>query len=304
LSYCVVKGDSIVEQHAFALEKFTNKGVPADEAVYLFASISKTVTCVAIMQLYEESRIDLDADINLYLPFALRNPNHPQMPLTTRMLLTHSSSLSWPSLNQDPEFSVRFKESEVSPLREWVEHYLTPDGDIFHPAGWKSLEPGERYQYSNIGGAVLGLLVESVTGQDFAAYCTEHIFRPMGMNNSGFRLHDIEWDNLVTPLHEGEPILQYSVPHYPASMLKSTMADFTIFMAAIMNGGVYKEVRILEAATIEEMLTIQDPTVDIAHIWNALSPGWMGHIGGYWGVTSCFDINRESQTAVLLLSND
>ena len=90
-SYCVVKNDTILDSGAYGLSNENNNILATDQTRYLIASISKTITAVAAMQLVEQNLIGLDDDINQYLPFDVRNPNFPNDKITLRMLLSHRS---------------------------------------------------------------------------------------------------------------------------------------------------------------------------------------------------------------------
>ena len=300
---CIVKNDSIVWRNTYGYHDMENDIAPTEETIYLLASISKTFTALAIMQLYERDQLDLDEDINEYLSFEVRNPHFPDIPITTRMLLTHTSSLAWPTNEEDPNFNDTYPGDTAPPLSSWMENYITPEGDNFLPDTWHAREPGSNYQYTNIGAAMLGLIVESISERDFSDYCQEHIFQPLEMVDSGFKLRDVDTTMLARLYHEGDPIIQYSVPHYPASMVRSTLSELTHYLTAIMNGGKYESNRILNETTLEEMLTMKIPEADIAFIWQFFDNSWIGHLGGYWGVSSSLDINREQKVGVILLTN-
>ena len=112
---CIIKEDSIVWNKSFGYANLENK-VPATENThYLLASVSKLVTAVAVMQLHEKGKINIDDDINKYLPFSVKNPKYSDTPITPRMLLTHRSGLAWPN-EEDPDFY----RPTLSPITIWV----------------------------------------------------------------------------------------------------------------------------------------------------------------------------------------
>jgi CubicO group peptidase (beta-lactamase class C family) len=94
VSYCVVKNDRILYSGAQGYADEANNKLATDTSRYLIASISKTITAVALMQLVEQNLIALDDDINNFLPYPVRNPDFPNTPITYRMLLSHTSSIS------------------------------------------------------------------------------------------------------------------------------------------------------------------------------------------------------------------
>ena len=304
LAACIIKADSIVWQNYYGFVDAAKTTAPTAETVYYLASISKTVTATAIMQLWERGLLDLDADINGYLPFTLRNPNFPDTPITTRHLLTHRSGLAWPN-GEDPNFYRTYPGATAPPLGEWLREYLRPEGALYVAAMWKNTQPGRFVQYSNAGGALLGYIVEAITGQDFAEYCRVNIFAPLGMTNTGFRVDQFESQQDFAPVHTSlNNVTQpYSVTFYPATTVLSSIADFSHFSAAILNGGSYNGQRILAEATVTEMLSLQVVSAGLAHIWWAQGDNYMGHTGSFVGVSSSMDVNRATKTGVIIFTN-
>ena len=100
VSACVIVNESIVWSGGFGLYDIENNKMATTDPLYLMASISKTVTATALMQLYEKGHFDLDDDVNDFLPFSFRNPNYPENPITFRMLLSHRSSLASDNYDQ------------------------------------------------------------------------------------------------------------------------------------------------------------------------------------------------------------
>ncbi|WP_420399645.1 serine hydrolase domain-containing protein [Flagellimonas sp.] len=301
----IVKDGQVVWENFFGFKTLNTTERPDENTVFILASVSKTVVAVAVMQLVEQGLLDLDEDVNTYIPFALRNPNFPNTPITARMLLTHTSSLSWPTNAEDPNFNNTFESANAPGIYPWLRDYLTPNNPNFQPNSWQNNAPGTSYQYSNIGAAVLGYLVQSISGMDFNSYCVEHIFAPLQMHNSAFKIADLSPTTDFASLYfEGQLIPQYSAPHYPAFALRSTTADMANFMIAMLNEGAFGEVRVLQAITVQQMFTIKVPDKKVGFIWTVLSGKWMGHIGEYWGVSSSMDIHREKNLGVFIVSND
>ena len=303
IAAAIIKDNQVVWQNTFGFEDTATRTPPTENTIYLLASISKTITAVAVMQLYERGLLDLDEDIGEYLPFEIRNPHFPDVPITTRMLLTHTAGLAWPTNDENPDFNDTYPGDDAPPLYPWIQDYLTPGGAHYLTSTWKNTRPGQQVQYSNVGGALLGYIVESITGQDFGEFCKENIFEPLEMFDSGFRLRDVDQTRLATLYHDGEVINQYSVIHYPAGMVRSSLEELSHFLIAIVNGGVYHNTRILEEGTVDEMLSIKLATEGLSFIWQSQRQGWVGHIGGYWGVTSSLDLNRNQNVGVIILSN-
>ena len=303
ISACIIKGNSIVWKGSYG-HADRERTIPAtSETVYLIASTSKQVTSVAVMQLYERGLIEIDKDINNYLPFKVRNPNFPDRAITPRMLLAHRSGLAWPE-GEDPSFYRIYPQDTAPALGKWLENYITPSGSNFHSAIWKKTKPGEAQLYSNIGAALLGYLVESVSGKDFDAFCKENIFTPLNMNNTSWRISDLETEKVAMPYYEDlSPIGHYSVPFYPSTTLRSSVDDFSHFVVAMMNGGIYKGKRILKDSTVNEILRIQYANSWLGLLWWKYSGGWYGGEGGFLGASSFMAFKKKDDIGILILSN-
>ncbi len=136
LATCIIHDDQVIWSHAYGYYDIENKKEATTQTLYLQASVSKTVTATALMQLYEQGLFNLSDDVNMYLPFSLRNPNHPDLPITIEMVLSHRSSLAddnlyWLCLSYlpgDPDV-------EGFPY-PWLEEYLTPDGSAYSSTTW------------------------------------------------------------------------------------------------------------------------------------------------------------------------
>ena len=94
MSTLIVKGGEIVWVESYGMADIENNTSVSNNTSFLMASVSKLFTGTALMQLQEDGVVDLDQDINIYLPFAVNNPNFPNTMITPRMLMTHSSSIT------------------------------------------------------------------------------------------------------------------------------------------------------------------------------------------------------------------
>lgn len=300
---CIVKNGRIVWQGYYGYKNISNKTKPDENTVYILASISKTFTAIAVMQLYEQGLLDLDEDINTYLDFDVRNPLYPSVPITTRMLLMHRSGLAWPE-GEDPEFYSIYNWDTAPPLYPWIKEYIVPGGSEYVEGIWKNHRPGSLFGYSNIGGALLGYIVQAITGKDFAQYCRENIFNPLEMPNSGFRLSNTSLNNLAT-LYDFDfsTFTPYSVKFYPSTTVWTSVKELSHYLIAMMNGGVYKGKRILKENTIEIMLSFTEPNSPVALIWWDFGNEWRGHSGGFVGTGTCIEFNKDEKVGVIILSN-
>jgi CubicO group peptidase (beta-lactamase class C family) len=304
LSACVIKNDEIVWIKYYGNSAVSNS-LPDSTSIYPVASVSKTIIVTAVMQLFEQGLIDLDADINNYLPVAIRNPYYPNNRVTARMLLTHTSGLTWPVDDYEvPGFYDYYPLDSAPPLAEWIPQYVLPGGSNYVNAVWKNTVPGERELYSNIGTAVLGYLVEVVSGIDFNTYCRQNIFTPLEMNNTSYAYADLDMNNVVNIYSENyQRIEPYRQLHFPAHSLKTTMEDYSHLLIAYMNGGTYKGTRILQESTIEQILEIHNPASGRCLIWKKTVGGWYEHQGGEPGVTAQVEFHHDKKVGLIIFSN-
>jgi len=314
IATCIIYDNDVIWSNAYGYYDIENKKEATTQTLYLQASVSKTITATALMQLYEQGLFDLDDDVNDYLPFSLRNPNYPDIPITIKMILSHRSSLAddnlyWTCLSYlpgDPDV-------EGFPY-PWLEEYLTPGGSAYSSSTWSLDKPGEQYYYANIGFSIVAYLVELLSHEDFNEYCKEYIFQPLQMNTTGFRLRDLNIDNIAVP-YEFKNGGYFRHPQYgihvlyPAITLRTSIEDYSHFIIAHMNGGVWNGVRILNNSTVELMHSAHFSPNDKYNyglgweITNKPLKKTYGHSGGYVGALNLVTIVPADNTAVILFSN-
>lgn len=157
------------------------RNLPVNENTkYRIASISKLVMTTAMMKLCDEKRLDLDEDAGTYLGFSLRNPAHPDQPVTVRMLLLHTSSINegtgYDSFLMDTYNNV----SSPPSFRE----LLMPSGRYFTENMWRTESPGEFYTYCNANFGLAGTIIEKITGERFEEFIQKTLFIPMQITGS------------------------------------------------------------------------------------------------------------------------
>ena len=196
LSVSVVKEDNIVWQKHFGYANIEQNISVNENTLFILSSISKTVTGTALMQLFEQNLFELDDDINQYLPFNVSHPDYPLIPITFKMLLSHTSGI-----NDNWSAMPYYDGDSAVELNSYLGDYLEPDGELYNAnTNFTSYMPGTNFNYSNIGAALVGLLVEEISELPFNVYCNENIFEPLQMNNSFWFLSEIEnLDSVALP---------------------------------------------------------------------------------------------------------
>lgn len=158
-----------------------DRNLPVDENTkYRIASISKFVMTTAMMKLCDQKRLDLDADAGDYLGFRLRNPNHPEKPVTVRMLLLHTGSLNEGS-GYDPFLMATYNNVGNPPS---FSELFAPGGKYYTDDMWRKEAPGEYYTYCNANFGLAGTIIERITGQRFEEYIQQTLFIPLGISGS------------------------------------------------------------------------------------------------------------------------
>lgn len=302
---CVISNNEIVWEGIYGFADISESRLTSRQTSYTLMSISKLFLATAVMQLLESGRINLDEDINQYLPFNVRNPLFPNHKITARMLLTHTSGLAWPTGEDGiPNFYLLFKNDEVPDISEWLPEYILPGGLFYRVSVWKNFPPGEQELYSNIGTSLLALIVENIMGIDYRDYCRNYIFEPLEMYNTDFRLSRLSDELLATPyIDKNHPLPQFTNLAYPAASIKCSMEDLSHFMIAILNSGAYKGIRILEPGSVEKMFELHNPATGRSLIWTKCLGECIGHSGTGDGFCTRAEWYPESGKGFLILSN-
>jgi CubicO group peptidase (beta-lactamase class C family) len=147
------------------------KPVSATRTLFRIGSVSKLFTWTAVMQLAEQGKVDLHADVNTYLKTFHLPATYPE-PITLAHLLTHTAGF------EDRETGLYARTTgDLEPLGQWLAEHI--------PA--RVRPPGELTAYSNYGAVLAGYIVEQVSGLHFEQYVEQHLFQPLGMRSSTFR---------------------------------------------------------------------------------------------------------------------
>lgn len=188
-------------QHVFHAGKKDNTRnlLVDDSTMYRIASISKMVTATGMMNLFEDGLFQLDDDINDAMGFAVRNPNYPDVPITFRMVLSHTSSLQDGDGYDDFLSGTYNFQNDVPNFSE----YLLTSGDYYETNNWRTEEPGTYFTYSNANYGLVGTLIEKLSGERFDQYMKENVLEPLGIAGS-FNITDIENIDNVAAIYRNQ----------------------------------------------------------------------------------------------------
>ena len=237
--------------------------VDPQKSLFRVASISKIPTSIAAMQLVEQGKVDLDADISAYLDFEIER--RFDEPLTLRHLLTHSAG-----------FEEHGSLTPTTDLEAYVKN--DPPAQVF--------APGTTPGYSNYGMALAGYIVQRVSGQPFETYVREHVLEPAGMTTSTYEQPlPAGLAGSLGPGHTsaGEEVSFELMGDFPAGSLTVSAPDF----AAFMNAQLSRSPKLLREETWEQMWS---PGLGEERLGNRAKAGEMGL--GY------FDLSRHGQRVV------
>lgn len=228
------------------------------DTIMNIGSISKTFTGVALMRAVQEGKVSLDENINSYLPFKVINPHHPSESITLRQLATHTSGITdRPSAY---ESVYHFGGDSPEALGEFLQNYFARNGKYYSNDNFLKAKPGTSREYSNIGAALAGYIVEVVVGEKLNTYTKRHIFAPLRMSNSGWFLSEVspaKHARLYVSQGLRIPIPQYGITTYPEGGVRTSVADLAKFFIALLNDGKYEGTRMLEKKSVDEMLRFQ-----------------------------------------------
>lgn len=230
------------------------------ETPFVIGSLSKSFTAMALMQLREVGKIDLDAPVQRYIPwFRLADPEATAK-ITLRRLLTHTSGIS------------RYAGRELLGGRG----NKTMEQSVRDLARVKLRKPVGTFQYSNTNYLIAGLVIQVVSGQTYEAYIQEHIFRPLRMQHSftneeeamlrGAAMGYRWWFGVPVPAHV--PFLPDALP---AAFLWSSARDMATWLQVHLGGGRHQGVQILSEQGIAEL---HRPTAYIPASGASYGLGW------------------------------
>jgi CubicO group peptidase (beta-lactamase class C family) len=243
LSVAIVQGDQIVYQKGYGQADSSGRPV-MPQTPFIIGSISKTFTALAVMQLVEAGKVELDAPAQRYLPwFRVANPQASAQ-ITVRHLLNHTSGL--------PQKADTFlwTDQDDGVLERSVRYLQTV----------KLARPVGTFGYSNANYQTLGLIVQTVSGQSYEAYIAQHIFAPLEMQTSFASQEEAQRHGMAAGYQWifGFPVpatLPYIRAELPAGFLICSAEDMAHYLLAQMNGGRYLDRSVLSPQGIAFMQT-------------------------------------------------
>jgi CubicO group peptidase (beta-lactamase class C family) len=245
-SVLVMKDGQVLFEKGYGFSNVKDKKpVDPNATIFRLASISKLFTWVSVMQLAEQGKVDIDADVNRYLDFQIRPAFNN--PITLRNLMTHTGGF------EEKINNIIVLDAKKQPtLRD----------DLIDNQPKRLFPPGAVPAYSNYGVGLASYIVQRVSGEPFEKYVQEHIFAPLGMKHSSFyQPIQKELAGLVSEGYRDDttkkPVGFEMLNPVGAGGLSSTAGDMGRFGEALLNGGELDGHRILKPETLAAMWTPQ-----------------------------------------------
>lgn len=315
LALVAVNDGKVVFNGTFGYNSLEEKEPLEKDDIFRIASISKSFTATAIMQLVEQGKLSLDQDVSELLGFEVRNPNFPEQPITVKMLLSHTSSMSdangYGNLN-----------------------CINPDSSATWKQAWNTYAPASGYEYCNMGYNALGTILERVSSERFDKYIVKNILEPVGVYG-GYEvlsLDSAKFVNIYTWNSKDSTFILkpaayatrekeianyrfgYSTPVFsPTGGLKISAQDLAQVMKMHMNLGTAENgTQIISKESSQAMQSIVAPKTDegdaygfAIRISNQLLDGhtMVGHTGSAYGVYTSMFWNKERKFGFVVMTN-
>jgi CubicO group peptidase (beta-lactamase class C family) len=309
LSIAVVKEGKVV--HTQALGWKEEGKIPLQTTdLFRIASISKSFTATALLQLVEKKVLSLDDDVSDLIGFRIRNPKFQDTVITLRMLLSHTSSIN----DQQGYFTL---------------DAIHPEKNATWQAAYNAYNPGEGYEYCNLNFNLAGAILEKYSGLRFDAYIQENILKPLGLYG-GYDVDQLDktrFATLYTYQRDSAKFIPspaayaskseelktyvpgYSTPIFsPTGGMKISAPDLAKYLMLHMDYGKVGKDRLISAAHAKEMQTplSSDENYGLA-LWktDVLIPGveLVGHTGSAYGLFSALFFNPKEKYGFVVISN-
>src|SRR2546426_1771849 len=308
-SIALISGDRVVWTNAYGYSNLWARTPATPSTVYLIGSTFKAMSTIALLQQMEQGKFKLDDRVNDYLTDFKIQGEDPQHPITFRHLLTHTSGLP-ADFGSFPVWG-----DTVPPS---LEEYLRKSLKVTKP-------PLTSVTYSNMAFTLVAYLVQKFSGVPYKQYIQEHIFTQLEMNSTAFEPRPDMEERLSLPYvvdektgaQTGTVRLKASV--WPAGIVYGTVLNQANWLIANLNGGAFKNKRLITQATLDQMFTRQYDQFKgtIENIWGNETAGfgltwwtevrdgdrYIAHSGSVPGYTAFLLGNRDRKLGFAIMTN-
>ncbi len=314
LSTVIVKNGKIVWVESYGYADVENLVTVENSTVFMLASVSKLFTGTVAMMLHENNIIDINENINNYLPWNIVIPGFNSDTITFHQLMTHTSSIkdNWSTMGNyynSPDPTIT--------LGDCMYRYFNTNGVDYNSSNnFSTYSPGTFYQYSNMASALNGYLVELATSTPFDQYCNDNLFGPLCMDKTSWFFADFDSAEVARPHQFSNgihvPINHYGFADYPNGQLRSNVMDLANFMITYLTNGNFGPFSLLSGSTIEEMWTPQIPNLNADQginwrkevLFHDNGSSWLwGHNGGESGISTNLYLDTTNNIGICVLAN-
>jgi CubicO group peptidase (beta-lactamase class C family) len=294
----IARDGKVVDVHPSGFQDVENRTPMKADTIFRIASMSKPITSVAVMMLYEEGKLLLTDPVSRFIPAfktsrvmsADGTTTPARRPITIRDLLSHRSGITYGFLNNGPVGDAYRKEGIADGLTV-MPTTLAEAIDKLAAAPLVS-QPGAAWNYS-LSTDVLGRVVEVASGKPFDVFLRERVFTPLAMNDTSFEVPDAKWARLATvyapdgsggirsmkdPESFGNTVMSPGASYKPGKRyfsggagLTSTAGDYAKFCQMLLNGGAVDNTRLLSPKTVDLMTA--NHTSDLGAVGSLLGAG-------------------------------
>jgi len=308
-SVALIAGDKVIWTNAYGYSNLWARTPATPNTVYLIGSTFKAMSTIALLQQMEQGKFKLDDHVNDYLTDFKIQGEDPQHPVTFRHLLTHTSGLP-------ADFGGFPVWGDTVPPS--LEDYLRKSLKVTKP-------PLTSVTYSNMAYTLIAYLVQKFSGVPYKQYIQEHIFTPLEMTSTAFEPRPDMEERLSIPYVVDEKTgsqmgtVRVKASVWPAGIVYGTVGNQANWLIANLNGGVFKDKRIISEATLNQMLTRQYDQFKgtIESIWGNETAGfgltwwtqvrdgdrYLAHSGSVAGYTAFLLGNRDRKLGFAILTN-
>lgn len=310
LAVAVVKKGKLIYTHSFGAKDIEKNTQLSDSDIFRIASISKSFSATAIMQLVKEKKLALNDDFSKLVGFKVRNPKFPETVITLKMVLSHTSSIN------DSEGYFNLDAINPEKGKNWEKCYT-------------SYEPGTGYLYCNLNFNMVGAVIEKITGERFDGYIKNHILNPLGLYG-GYWVESLQQNRFATlyeynaSLKKFTPspmayaprseeiknyVMGYSTPIFsPTGGMKISATDLAKYMTMHMNYGKYEGKRIISKKNSKLMQTkvSDEEGYGLAiRTSDKLISGKIlkGHTGSAYGLFSAMFFDPKEKFGIVVITN-
>lgn len=245
----------VLYQNGFGFANVETGEKYTENTIQNIASVSKTFVGIAILKAQELGKLNLDDPISNYLPFKIENPKFRESPITIRQLVTHTSSIrdndaylhrAWilhDTINLEKNLKIDIGVCRFSPpstevsMEDFLINVLTENGKWFVQNTFTDYQPGQIFEYSNMGTTLAALVLEKATGEKFNAFTAKYIFQPLQMDSTGWGLGAIDMkkhSRLYIDKKTAYPF--YTCITYPDGSVITSSNDMSKYICELMKG--------------------------------------------------------------------